>query len=146
MLKGSLSPWGKYISYDAFHKKWKYELLNALKKYLQKEFIDFLFDKYPKGFVAYLKPERISSSKRLAQYIGRYVRHPAIANSRITNYNKEAVRFYWKDHKEEAHYKIILADDFISAIIQHIPDKNFRLVSTMGHIQERRRKLYASQL
>ena len=81
--QGKFISLGKYISYDAFHKKWKYEVLNALKKYLPKEFIDFLFDKYPNGFVAYLKPERILSSKRLAQYIGRYVRHPAIANSRI---------------------------------------------------------------
>jgi len=137
--QGKFIPLGKYISYDAFHKKWKYEILHALKKYLPKEFIDFLFDKYPNGFVAYLKPERIISSKRLAQYIGRYVRHPAIANSRIIAYNGEAVKFYYKDHQDIIHYKIMLADDFISAIIQHIPDKNFRLVRYYGAYSRRKK-------
>ena len=131
----------KYISYDAFHKKWQYEVLTSLKKYLPKEFIDFLFDKYPNGFVAYLKPEKIISSKRLAQYIGRYVRHPAIANSRIVAYNGEAVKFYYKDHQEQIHYKIMLADDFISAIIQHIPEKNFRLVRYYGAYSRRKKKV-----
>ena len=139
--QGKFISLGKYISYDAFHKKWKYEVLTALKKYLPKEFIDFLFDKYPNGFAAYLKPERIISSKRLAQYIGRYVRHPVIANSRIIAYNKEAVKFYYKDHQEQIHYKIMLAKDFISAIIQHIPDKNFRLVRYYGAYSRRKKKV-----
>ena len=139
--QGKFISLGKYISYDGFHKKWQYEVLNALKKYLPREFIDLLFDKYPNGFVAYLKPERIISSKRLAQYIGRYVRHPAIANSRIIAYNKEAVKFYYKDHEDKIHYKIKLADDFISAIIQHIPDKNFRLVRYYGSYSRRKKSV-----
>ncbi len=139
--QGKFIPLGRYISYGAFHKKWKYEVLTALKKYLPKEFIDFLFDKYPNGFAAYLKPERIISSQRLAQYIGRYVRHPAIANSRIIAYNKEAVKFYWKDHEEQIHYKIMLADNFISAIIQHIPDKHFRLIRYYGAYSRRKKKV-----
>ena len=139
--QGKFISLGKYISYDAFHKKWKYEVLNALKKYLPEEFIDFLFDKYPNGFVAYLKPERILSSKRLAQYIGRYVRHPAIANSRIIAYNKEAIKFYYKDHQDIIHDKIMLANDFISAIIQHIPDKNFRLIRYYGAYARRKKNI-----
>ncbi|MDO8459528.1 MAG: transposase [Nanoarchaeota archaeon] len=139
--QGKFISLGKYISYDAFHKKWQYEVLNALKKYLPKEFIDFLFDKYPKGFAAYLKPERIISSKRLAQYIGRYVRHPAIANSRIIAYNEEAVKFYWKDYESKINYKIMLANDFISSIIQHIPEKNFRLVRYYGAYSRRKKKI-----
>ena len=137
--QGKFVPLGKYISYDAFHKKWQYEVLTSLKKYLPKDFIDFLFDKYPNGFVAYLKPERIISSKRLAQYIGRYVRHPAIANSRIIAYNGESVKFFYKDHQDIIHYRIMLADDFISAVIQHIPDKNFRLVRYYGSYSRRKK-------
>lgn len=139
--QGKFISLGKYISYDAFHKKWQYEVLTALKKYLPEEFIDFLFRKYPNGFAAYLKPKRILSSKGLAQYIGRYVRHPAIANSRIIAYNGEAVKFYYKDHEDKIHYKIMIADDFISAIIQHIPDKNFRLVRYYGAYSRRKKKI-----
>lgn len=132
---------GQYIPYDLIHKVWQHEVLIALKKYLPKEFIDYLFDKYPNGFAAYVKPERIMSSKRLAQYIGRYVRHPAIANSRIVAYNGEAVRFYWKDHEDKINYKIMLAHDFISAIIQHIPEKNFRLIRYYGAYSRRKKPI-----
>jgi hypothetical protein len=130
-----------FVSYDAFHKKWQYEVLTALKNYLPKELIDYLFTKYPNGFAAYLKPEKIRSSKRLAQYIGRYVRHPAIANSRITAYNKEAVKFFYKDHEGITHNVIMLVDEFISAIIQHIPDKNFRLIRYYGVYSRRKTKV-----
>jgi len=131
---------GRYIPYDLLHKEWQYVVLNELKKYLDKGFIDFLFRKYPNGFAPNVNPLRISG-KELAKYIGRYVRHPAIANSRIIAYNKEAVKFYYRDHQEQIHYKIMLSGDFISAIIQHIPDKNFRLVRYYGSYSRRKTKV-----
>jgi len=129
---------GRYISYNALHRKWQYEILNALRKYVSKSIIDEAFRKYPKGFCVYVRPEQIKSSKYLAKYIGRYVRHPAIANSRIIAYNGEAVRFYYKDNKNALHYKIMLVNDFISAIIQHIPEKNERLVRYYGIYSRRK--------
>ena len=75
----------KYISYDLLHKKWQYYLLMELKKYVSKKIIDYCFKKYPNGFAAYIKPEIIDSGKHLIKYIGRYLRHPAIANSRIAS-------------------------------------------------------------
>jgi len=90
---------GDYIPYNALHKNWEYNILNELKKYLSKGIIDLAYRKYPDGFCVYVREERISSRKGLAKYLGRYVRHPAIANTRIVAYNWEAVRFYWKDQK-----------------------------------------------
>jgi len=121
-----------YINYNSFHRIWQYEILKSLRNYISKAIIDEAFRKYPKGFCVYVKPEKIKTSKGLVKYIGRYVRHPAIANSRIIAYNGEAVKFYWKDNKEITHYKILLVNDFISAIIQHIPEKNERLVRYYG--------------
>jgi len=129
---------GNYISYDVLHRKWQYEILNALKKYIPKTIIDEAFRKYPKGFCVYVRPEQIKSSKYLAKYIGRYIRHPAIANSRILAYNGEAVRFYYEDNKKITHYKIMLVHDFISAIIQHIPERNERLVRYYGIYSRRK--------
>jgi hypothetical protein len=129
---------GNYISYDALHRKWQYEILNALRKYIPKNIIDEAFRKYPKGFCVYVRPEQIKSSKYLAKYIGRYIRHPAIANSRIIAYNGEAVKFYYEDNKGIIHYKIMLVYDFISAIIQHIPEKNERLVRYYGIYSRRK--------
>ena len=129
---------GRYLHYDALHKKWQYEILNTLKKFIPETIIDEAFRKYPNGFCVYVRPEQIKSSKELAKYIGRYVRHPAIANSRILAYNGEAVKFYYEDNKKIIHYKIMLVEEFISAIIQHIPEKNERLVRYYGVYSRRK--------
>jgi len=130
---------GNYIPYNLLHKKWEYNILKALKKCLPKGITEEAYRKYPDGFCVYVKEDRISSRKGLAKYIGRYVRHPAIANTRIIAYNKEAVKFFWKDHDNKIHFKIMLVHDFISAIIQHIPEKNQKLVRYYGAYSRRRK-------
>ena len=129
---GKYIPLGEYIPYKLFHLLWQEEILNAFKDYVSKEMIDSLFRKYPKGFYVYVKPERIRSGKRLIEYLGRYLRHPAIANSRIIDYNGKGVTFYYEDNKGNKLFKTMSVFDFISAIIQHIPDKHFRLVRYYG--------------
>ena len=104
---------GNYIPYNALHKNWEYNILKALKKCLPKGIVEEAYRRYPDGFCVYVRKDRIASRKGLARYIGRYVRHPAIANTRIINYNGEAVRFYWKDREDKVHFKIMLSDDFI---------------------------------
>jgi hypothetical protein len=80
-----------------------------------------------------LKPEVIWSNKFLSKYIGRYLRHPAIANSRIVFYDREIVRFYYLDHKTK---KRVICEmkvfDFIASVVQHIPNKNFKMIRYYG--------------
>jgi len=137
---------GNYIPYNLLHKNWEYNILKALRKYLPQGMVELAYRKYPNGFCVYVRKDRISSRKGLAKYIGRYVRHPAIANSRIVAYNKEAVRFYWKDHDNKIHYKIMLVNDFISAIIQHIPEKNQKLVRYYGAYSRRKKSSIQSTI
>jgi len=131
---------GNYIPYNALHETWEDDILKALKKRLPKGIAEKAYSKYPNGFCVYVRKDRISSRKGLAKYIGRYVRHPAIANTRIVAYNGEAVRFYWKDHEDNIHFKIMLVDDFISAIIQHVPEKNQKLVRYYGYYSRKKKK------
>ena len=144
--EGKFVPSGNYIPYNALHKNWQYNILKALRKHLPQGIVDLCFRKYPNGFCVYVREDRISSRKGLAKYIGRYVRHPAIANCRIVAYNGEAVRFYWKDHDNKIHYKIMLVFDFISAIIQHIPEKNQKLVRYYGAYSRRKKKSIKSSI
>ena len=44
---------GQYIHYNSFHKKWQYNLLKALRKYLPHVIIDSCFKQYKDGFVVY---------------------------------------------------------------------------------------------
>ena len=61
------------------------------------------------------------------------MRHPAIANSRIIFYDKKIVGFFYLDHKTK---KRIVCElkvfDFIASVVQHIPDKNFKMVRYYG--------------
>ncbi len=59
------------------------------------KFIDRLLD-YPNGFYAHLpKESRIKSKRDVSKYVGRYVRHPAIANYRLYGYDGEKVTFWY---------------------------------------------------
>lgn len=132
---------GSYINYDALHREWQYAVLEALRGHVPKEVIDFCYRKYVDGFCAYVKPERIISHKRLAKYIGRYVRHPAIANSRIEVYNGEAVRFSYENHEGKQVKKVMLVHEFIAALVQHIPERQFRLVRYYGAYARRKKAI-----
>ena len=123
---------GSYVNYNVFHKKWQYNLLTALRKYIPKNIIDYCFSNYPKGFVAYIRPDVIWGGLSLAKYIARYVRHPAIAASRIVGYDGRVVKFYYDDHVGKRHFVEMRVEQFIAAIIQHIPEKNMRLIRYYG--------------
>ena len=122
-----------FLKYDYLHKEWQYILLAELKKYLCQRIIDHCYRRYSNGFAAYLKPEIIWSGKWLIKYLGRYLRHPAIANSRISSYDGKNVTFWFEDHKSKKRiYETKTADEFLFAVIQHIPNKNFKLIRYYG--------------
>ena len=142
--KGNFVQLGNYIPYNLLHTTWEYNILKKLKKLIPKEIVEEAYRKYPNGFCVYVREDRISSRRGLVKYIGRYVRHPAIANSRIIAYNQEAVKFCYEDHDKIRHYKIMLVHDFISAIIQHVPEKNQKLVRYYGAYSRKKNKLLKS--
>lgn len=122
---------GKYINYKIFRKKWQYNLLITLKGIIPQSVIDYCFREYKDGFIVRINPDRLTKGRNLIKYIGRYIRHPAIANSRIIDYTGKGVTFYYESY-EGIKIKTMKVFDFISAIIQHIPEKNFRLVRYYG--------------
>jgi Putative transposase/Transposase zinc-binding domain len=137
---------GNYIPYNLLHKNWEYNILKALRKYFPQGIVEEAYRKYPNGFCVYAREDRISSRRGLVRYIGRYVRHPAIANSRIIACNGEAVKFCYEDHDGKVHYKIMLVHDFISAIIQHVPEKNQKLVRHYGMYSRLKNKCIKSSI
>lgn len=70
--------------------------------------------------------------------MARYVRHPAIADSRIINYDTKKVTFVYE--REGKQYTVVMDKyEFIHNVIKHIPDKNFKMVRYFG-IHARRAK------
>ena len=58
-------------------------------------------------------------------------RWPAMAENRITEYNKESntVSWFYNDHKDEKRYDVTdNVIDFINRLIIHIPDYHFLII------------------
>ena len=138
----------KFIPAKAMRMTWQYQLLMNIKKALPdtKEniwLIHELFQDYPNGFYAYLPEEsRITSKRRIVEYVGRYVRHPAIANNRISAYNGKEVTFWYKDNQNVKHYKTMPVFEFISAIIQHVPERQFKMIRYYGAYCRKWKRMY----
>jgi len=133
----------KVFPYDVLRNKWKETVLAIIKKHVpdteeNHNLIELCMNKYEKGFYVNADPEnRVTGKKKIAEYIGRYIRHPAIAESRITEYNGKSVTFYYdeKNKKGEVikrHYVTMTVEKFIESVISHIPDNQFRTVRYYG--------------
>ena len=133
----------KVFPYDVLRDTWKEMILTILEKHVpdteeNHNLIELCKNKYEKGFYVNAHPKnRVTGKKKIAEYIGRYIRHPAIAESRITNYDGKSVTFYYDEKDEnrkvvERHYVTMTVEKFIGAIISHIPDDQFRTVRYYG--------------
>ena len=84
------------------------------------------------GFYIFAKPN-LCDPKTVTKYIGRYLGRPVIATSRIDNYDGENVTFHYNRHEDnKLIVETIPAIDFIALLIQHIPDKHFKMIRYYG--------------
>jgi len=125
-----------YFPFKMLRRSWQYQLLTRLGKMLEntyenRGFIDGLFKRYPKGFYVRAK-DTINNKKGMVKYIGRYIRHPAVAESRIISYDGKEVIFWYKDDDNIVHYVTMEVDEFLHAVIDHIPDKQFKTIRHYG--------------
>ena len=121
-----------YIDYGALRRIYQYELLTALKRKIPVALglIDRLFRDHPRGFYVHVARNRIGP-RDIAGYIGRYVRHPAIAESRIAAYDGERVTFEFTRGGERFE-RTVAALDFIGALLDHVPESHFKRVRYYG--------------
>ena len=128
-----------YIPYKFWRKKWQYKLLTMLKKELPgcretNVCIDLLFKNNPEGFVINGE-HRFEKGEgwNMARYIGRYVKHPPIAESRITAFDGKQVTFWYKDSETKQRKTVTMERfEFIRLLLSHIPEKNFKIVRYVG--------------
>lgn len=125
-----------YIDYGIIRKKWQYEILTELKNARKwdsdlAKIIDWCFKNRTKGFNIQAKRRIEGTTKNAARYMARYVRHPAIADSRIIGYDTKEVTFVYERDGVE---KTVIMDkyEFIHSVIKHIPDENFKMVRYYG--------------
>ena len=134
---GNFSPWRphKHFNYTFLRNAFCTALLNELEAKLGKSFKPVKADIYKNhidGFYVHAKPN-MCEPKQIAKYIGRYLGRPVIATKRIDKYDGENVTFHYNRHEDE---KLIVetipALEFMERLVQHIPEKNFKMMRYYG--------------
>ena len=85
------------------------------------------------GFYVHAPKSDFNSPKTVANYITRYIGRPAMAQSRITNYDGHNVSFWYNRHEDEQRQdETIPASEFIARLIIHIHEKYFNTLRYYG--------------
>jgi predicted RNA-binding Zn-ribbon protein involved in translation (DUF1610 family) len=126
-----------FFSYPSFRKRFMKVLLDMLEEDIgKKEFKKIkndLYFRYPNGFYVFAPPSKFKSYVDLIKYVTRYVARPVMAESRIIDYDGTYVTFWYQRHEDDLIViEKIHAYEFISRIIVHIPDYNFKQIRFYG--------------
>ena len=155
ITEGAFDRAGRFIKEDfiparKFAKCWQYHVSTNLQKAgVPSEIFTYTYKKYSGFYVWVHKSGRIKHPKLIIKYLGRYVRHPAIANSRLTSFDGRYVSFFYEEHREEEiirHDVTMFVDDFISALIQHIPESQFKMIRYYGAYARKTKSKFVSFL
>ena len=144
VTEGGLNGVGEWVpitffEYGSLRRIWQYHLLKAVKRRLPNSpencvLIDKLFWDHKEGFYVFAK-RRVTSPRGIARYVARYVRHPAVAESRISEFNRliNTVMFWYKDEASgERKFVTFGALEFIGRLVRLIPDRNLKLIRYYG--------------
>lgn len=124
-----------FIPYAVIRNYWQYDILTAIRKLMPPSLklnavIDWCFRNHENGFYIFVRKIN-GSQKNTLKYIARYIRHPAIANSRITAYDGTNVTFTYDDHGKQSQ-KTMPKFAFINAVLQHVLPKQFKTTRCTG--------------
>lgn len=125
----------KHFNYALLRKSFQTALLNELEHRIGPSFKKtkaLIYSKDKNGFYVYAKPS-ICNTNTVIKYISRYLGRPVIALKRIDSYDGQYVTFHYNKHEDNAYVrKTLPVLDFIRLLIQHIPEKNFKMTRYYG--------------
>ncbi len=94
---------------------------------------------YQKQWVVHLQ-KKCSDHRKNIKYLGRYLKRPPMAETRIVAYDGEHVSYVFLDHHDKQKTIITLSvEEFIARLIRHIPDSGFRLIRYYNWLSNRNR-------
>ena len=100
-------------------------------------FSQFLNKQYEKIWIIHCaNPE--NNHKINVNYLGRYIKRPPIAESKLKHYDGNEVTFAYLDHTTKTYQDFKLtSEQFIARLVQHIPDIGFRMIRYYGFLAHR---------
>ena len=87
--------------------------------------------------------KKTAGGRNTARYLGRYLKKPPIAASRLAHYNGGAsLSFRYLDHKTgETATETLTQRELVARLKQHIPEKFFKMVRYYGFLSPAKRRL-----
>ncbi len=150
---------GSVIDHKIIKNMWKYSITNMFRQNFKKgmlspypevahhfknltTFNKWLDSHYQKTWNVFLQHSQLGS-KPTIMYLGRYLKRPPLAETRLVAYDGNFVSFRFLDHYTKTYKtKTLSVSDFIANLIQHIPDKYFRMIRYYGFLANRVRTKY----
>ena len=128
-----------YVPFEMLRKQWQTVVLKLIRRNLNEDEKKQVQSRLQKAYSAngdgfYVHaPKQKGNVKEQLGYIGRYMKRPAIALKRIKEYDGEFVVFSYHDKSSgEERTEKITVEEFITRVIRHIPDENFKTIRYYG--------------
>jgi len=146
---------GNYFHHETLKNMWRYDIITLLRKEFKSgnlklppqlkhiktcsAFYKWTSRFYDQTWNVHLN-EQSNNMKANVEYLGKYLKRPPIGETRIKAYDGNSVTFQYLDHHTKTQDIMSLTVlDFISRLISHIPDKNFRNIRYYGFLSHRLR-------
>jgi hypothetical protein len=152
-LSKDLKQWKNMFFHQAtLMRMWRYQIISLFRKNQNNltipseiknqlsakfSFSNLLDQLYKKTWVVdCAKPT--ANHKQNVGYLGRYIKRPAIAESKLKHYSGNEITFRYLDHRTKTYRNLTLtSEQFIARFVQHIPDKDFRMIRYYGFLANR---------
>jgi hypothetical protein len=149
---GEWKPAKDYIPFEMLRKQWQTVVLKLIRKRLSPEekrkvqpLLQKAYSENEEGFYVHA-PKQKGNVKTQLSYMGRYMRRPAIAVSRIEAYDGKCVTFRYTDKTDgKEKRETVSVEEFIARVIRHIPDEQFKTIRHYG-VYSRRTKSLSKKL
>ncbi len=137
-----------FFPYEKLREVWQYQLLTTIRDKLpyDKELhrlLDELYREKENGFYVFAK-RRIQGKQKefICRYVARYVRHPAIAETRIDSYDPETRMVeFWYRHDDDTETVSMHVHEFIGKLVSHIPPRQFKTIRYYGLYARNKKKI-----
>ncbi|THF72395.1 IS91 family transposase [Cohnella fermenti] len=141
-----------FVPFEMLRKQWQTVVLKLIRRNLNERDkkqvqarLQKAYSNNGEGFYVHA-PKQKGNVKAQLGYMGRYIKRPAIAVSRIVDYDGEYVEFRYHDKTDgQEKTERIAVEAFIARLIRHIPDEHFKTIRYYG-VYSRRTKALCRKL
>lgn len=139
-----------FIPFDMLRKRFQKNLMDLLENDIGKDSFrkikNKVYSKSSNGFYVRAKKSEFPNSKKAVSYVLRYCGRPCFAQYRIIDIDiNNYISFWYQRHEDDCFIvEKIHIFEFISRLIRHIPEPQFKTIRYYGFYASKKHKLYNS--